>query len=363
MSEQLDRVLARIDGQHRAPEAIVTSASAITPRELDPVWPGVLWSGKPTLLAGDPGLGKSQITCDIAARVTTGDPWPCSTERREPANVVMLSAEDDAEDTIVPRLIAAGADRSRVMFVDGIREFTEDGPRQNWLSLDKHLRELGDVLLVHRPRLLIVDPLSAYLGRDTDSHNEGDVRTVLSGLAQLASQHRCAVLAVRHMRKSESASAQGKIIGSIAFVAACRAAYVVTRDPEHEDVRLFLCAKNNLAPDTAGYRYVVKSNDESVPFIEWSEERETRTADEVLGGPADKMHAVDTAEEWLREVLAEGPVSSKRMKELAKDAGHSWRTVERAREAFGGSIRIERDVIAGQSIVNAPWQWRLVTPS
>src|SRR5690606_24293385 len=101
-------------------------------------------------------------------------------------------------------------------------------------------------------RLIIIDPLSAYLGRDTDSHNEGDVRSVLSGLAALATEHRCSVLAVRHLRKSDSSSAQGKVIGSIAFTAAARAVYVVTRDPEDEDVRLVLCAKNNLAPDTAG---------------------------------------------------------------------------------------------------------------
>jgi putative DNA primase/helicase len=359
MSAQYDRVVQMLDA-HNTTRAIVTVASDIPPRALDPVWDGVLWAGKPTLLAGDPGLGKSQITCDIAARVTTGEPWPCTTERREPANVVMLSAEDDAADTIIPRLMAAGADLKRITFVDGVTEVTEDGPRNGWLSLDRHLRELGEVLAVRKPRLLIVDPLSAYLGRDTDSHNEGDVRTVLAGMAHLASDHACAVLAVRHLRKSESSSAQNKVIGSIAFVAACRAAYVVVRDPEDEDRRLFLCAKNNLAPDTAGYSYFIKVNDIGVPHVEWSEERETRSADEVMGANStDKNSAVDAAEFWLRRLLSSGPVGSTALTDLGKAAGHSRRSLERARQRMG-DVLVERDLIAGQGKVGR-WQWRLAT--
>lgn len=344
--------------------AIVVSAASIPPVPLDPVWPGVLWAGKPTLLCGDPGLGKSMLTADIAARVTTGEPWPCSTESREPADVIMLSAEDDPADTLVPRLMAAGADLKRVSFVAGVNEPRQDGMHKTWLSLDRHLQQLHEALRARNAvRLIIIDPLSAYLGRDTDSHNEGDVRSVLAGVADLAAAHKCAVLAIRHLRKSESSTAQNKVIGSIAFSAAARAVYMVARDPEDEDVRLVLCAKNNLAPDTAGYRYVIKVSDEGTPFVGWSDERETRTADEVLGAAPDNRRAIDDVEEWLLEVLAAGPVHSKRMKELAKEAGHSWRTVERARERCDSSIKIERDVIVGQSIVSAPWQWRLVTPS
>jgi hypothetical protein len=336
--------------------AITMTASSITPRPLDPVWPGVLWAGKPVLIAGDPGLGKSMVTCDIAARVTTGAPWPCSAERREPADVILLSAEDDPSDTIVPRLIAAGADLDRITFVSGVREQTKDGERDRWLSLDQHLDQLAAVVVV-RPevRLIIIDPLSAYLGRDTDSHNEGDVRSVLAGLAELASQHRAAVLCVRHLRKSESTSAQQKIIGSIAFTAAARAVYVVCRDPDNEDTRLFLCAKNNLAVDTAGYSYQIETTDEGIPHVVWSVERETRTADEVLGASADKTHVIDTVEKWLAEVLSEFPVRSGELRAMAREAGHSWRTVERARARMGGII-IEPEYRRG------PWQWRLVTP-
>src|SRR6187200_906344 len=128
------------------PGAIVVSAASIPPIPLDPVWSGVLWAGKPTLLCGDPGLGKSMLTADIAARVTTGEPWPCSAERREPADVLMLSAEDDPADTLVPRLIAAGADLKRVSFISGVNELRNDGMHKTWLSLDRHVEQIGAVL-------------------------------------------------------------------------------------------------------------------------------------------------------------------------------------------------------------------------
>lgn len=347
------------------PYALATRAADITTRPLDPVWDGLLWAGKPTLVAGDPGLGKSMVTCDIAARVSTGAPWPCSTEHREPAEVVMLSAEDDPEDTIVPRLMAAGAALERVTFVRGIMEPGkpgDDGPRQRWLSLDRHLDELAEVLRERDGdvRLLIVDPLSAYLGRDCDSHNEGDVRSVLAGLAELATAHRAAVLCVRHLRKSESTSAQQRIIGSIAFTAAARAVYIVARDPADEDRRLLLCAKNNLAPDSAGYGYIIRADDERTPYVQWDDEREMRTADEVLGAAPDRTHVVDVAEAWIAETLADGPLPSRRMRNMAGDAGHSWRTVERARVKMGGII-IERIGGSGSRGAGA-WQWRLISP-
>ena len=360
MSERVTRL---IDARAADPVAIVTMAADVTIRPLDPVWDGFLWAGKPTLLCGDPGLGKSLLTADIAARVTTGAPWPCSNERREPADVIMLSAEDEPSDTLVPRLIAAGADLARVSFVQGVLVPDDDtGSRKTWLTLDRHIAQLADVLRARggRVRLVIIDPLSAYLGRNCDSHNEGDVRSVLAGLADLAAEFRCAILCVRHLRKSESTSAQNKVIGSIAFAAAARAVYMVARNPDDEDVRLLLCAKNNLAPDAAGYRYVIKANDEDVPFVEWSDERETRTADEVIGVAPDKTDDVDAAESWLRETLATGPIASRRIRALAVEAGHSLRTVQRARQRMGSMIKAERDVIAGSG-AQGPWQWRLAT--
>jgi hypothetical protein len=267
------------------PALVTVCAADIERRSLEPLWDGVLWIGKPTLLVGDPGKGKSLVTLDIAARVTTGAPWPCSDDEREPATVMLLSAEDDADDTIVPRLEAAGADLSKVHIISGVR-----GKKGiDWLALDQHWRELTEGMRVFNPKLLVIDPLSSFMGR-ADTNHEGESRKVLAGLAELAKQSRCAVLAIRHFRKGAADSAQGRVIGSVAFTAAARAVYGVTPDPEDEDYRLLLCLKCNLAADTFGYRFRVTETAVGDPFVSWDSEHEYRSAEELLGSGSAAGH-------------------------------------------------------------------------
>lgn len=265
--------------QPTKPALVTAHMASVIEQPLDPLWPGLLYAGKITLLCGDPKKGKSLVTLDIAARVSTGTPWPCSAERREPGNVLLLSAEDDDADTVKPRLVAAEADCKRIYSVHGLAG--EDG-RITALSLDRHWREISDGILEFRPRLIVIDPLSAYMGR-ADSHNEGDVRTVLRGLATLAGQSRAAVLAVRHFRKSTGDTALGRVIGSIAFSAAARANWGVVTDPEDEERRLLLDFGGNLARDTGGYAFRVAETAAAVPYIAWDSERELRTVEELLG--------------------------------------------------------------------------------
>jgi len=194
--------------------------------------------GKVTMLAGHPGLGKSQLALAIVSIVTTGGRFPVNGARAECGSAVILSAEDDAEDTIRPRLDAVGADLARCRVVgavhdrddtgrDHMRGFSvvDDMPR-----LATALAEIGDAVLV------IVDPITAYLGA-TDSHRNAEVRSALTPLTHLAVEHRVAVLAISHLRKSLEGEAIPRVSGSLAFVAAARAAYVVTRDPANENRR------------------------------------------------------------------------------------------------------------------------------
>lgn len=357
--ERIASIQARHDAQHREPEAIVIRASDVKPRELDPVWNGVLWAGKPTLIAGDPGLGKSIVTCDMAARVTTGEPWPCTVEARTPASVVMLSAEDDIEDTIVPRLIAAGADLSRVTFINGVTDYSGDAPAKAWLSLDKHVEQLASVLRAQRGqvRLLVIDPISAYMGRDVDSHRNSDVRTVLAGLADLASQHRAAVLVVTHLRKSDSSTALYRVTGSLAFTAAARAVYAVAKDPDDDHHRLMVCAKNNLAVSTMGFGYVVKANDDAIPYVEWGETPELRSLDEIFGQEqespreAARNQRADEIAGWLNTRLSSGPVPATAMWESAKENGYSERDVRTAKRA----LKVRAEIMGFQG----NWHWML----
>jgi RecA-family ATPase len=205
------------------------------------------------MLAGEPGLGKSQLSAFLAAIVTTHGHWPNGEGRAELGSVIVLSAEDDAADTIVPRLSAAGAELSRVHIVSAVTTDDHNGRRlfnlQSDLSaLEETIAHVGDV------RLVIIDPVSSYLGK-IDSHKNAEVRTVLEPIGEMASRLRVAVVAVTHFSKGGGTSANNRIIGSIAFVAAARAAFIVSRDPDDDSRRLFVSSKNNLGPDRAGLAF------------------------------------------------------------------------------------------------------------
>jgi putative DNA primase/helicase len=197
------------------------------------MWPGRMALGKLSLIAGEPGLGKSQMTAALAAAVTIGGRWPCSNERAPLGSVVIFSAEDDdAGDTIVPRLKSAGADLRRIQIVSAVKDRSDRGAaieRSFSLQVDLHLLEmaiqnLGDV------RLIIIDPITSYLGK-VDSHKNAEIRGVLEPVAHMAARHGAAVVGITHFSKGGGTSAINRFIGSIGFIAAARAAFVVTADP------------------------------------------------------------------------------------------------------------------------------------
>lgn len=334
---------------------VLRAASDITPRELEPLWPGVLWIGKPTLLVGDPGLGKSLATVDIAARVSRGAAWPCESAERVAGNVLMLSAEDDPDDTIVPRLIAAGADLSRITFFDAVRALDEGGRTHDLpIALDKHLDALCAAI---KPgtQLVTVDPISAFLGH-TDSHNNAEIRTVLAGVGRVAAQMRFAALGVSHLNKVSGTSAVYRVTGSLAFVAAARAVFAIARDPEQHERRFMLPIKSNLGPDTSGYAYTVSVADNDAPFVKWADERVARTAEEILAATVSPREQAiiergSDVRDWLREELAREPRPAVDMWRMAEQRGFSHRDVNRAKRSLG--------VTAEPMGFRAAWHWRL----
>jgi putative DNA primase/helicase len=338
--------------------AIMRCASDIEPRELEPLWPGMLWIGKPTLLTGDPGLGKSLVTADIAARVSSGAPWPCSTEAREPGTVLMLSAEDDPEDTGVPRLLAAGAERERIHFLEAISTQDSNGAgRECPVSLDAHMGAIRSAILSlgGNVKLVVIDPISAFLGA-TDSHNNAEIRTLLAALGRLATELRFSVLVVSHLNKANSSKSIYRVTGSLAFVAAARAVFAVVRDPDESGLRLVLPIKSNLGPDTHGYRYNVNVSDNGVPYIAWDDERETRTADQVLASdstPRDEgvTEKINSARDWLAAKLSDGPQLASDMERAAKLAGISDRSLRSAKKSLRMSSK--------QQGFKGPWLWSL----
>jgi len=181
---------------------VLTRASDIEPEGVSWLWPGRIPLGKLTLLSGDPGLGKSFLALDIAARTSSGSSWPDGQPGGEPGNVAIASAEDGAADTIVPRLRHLNADMSRIYTIDGVK--TESGRRAASLDTDLPRIEVG--VRSVQARLLIVDPIGAFLGA-ADSHRDAEVRAILAPLADLAERLRVAILAIAHLNKAQQVSA------------------------------------------------------------------------------------------------------------------------------------------------------------
>lgn len=328
---------------------VLLRLSDVKPESVAWLWPGRIALGKLTLIAGDPGLGKSFLTLDIAARVSRGGAWPDAPGVPTVAGgVVLLNAEDGVADTILPRLNAAGAilgdgDRPRVIALDAIQTVSADGREsvrafdlsRDLLALEEAIRQVDDC------RLVVIDPVSAYLGRNArESHNNGVMRGLLAPLGAIAERHRVALVAVTHLSKAGGGPAIYRAMGSLAFAAAARAAWTVTKDEADPQRRLFLPIKNNIAPDTGGLAYRIEpSGVHGCPVVAWEPDPVNLSADDALAGSGGERggggSAQEEAEEWLRDTLFNGPRWAREVKAEAEADGIKSRTLDRAKKALG----------------------------
>jgi len=324
--------------------------SDVTLEPINWLWPGRIAKGKISLIAGHPGLGKSQVTISIAATVSTGGLWPVDDVPAKAGHVIFLSAEDDVADTIKPRLIASGADTERIQVIQSVRD--RNHPRMFSFTADL------DKLQKLKADLLIIDPITAYLG-DVDSHNNADIRAVLAPLAELASRQKMAVLCVSHLNKSQNVEAVCRVSGSMAFVAAARAAYAVSPDKDDKSRRLLLPLKNNIGKDNSGlaFRIAPRILEEGIEtsVIEWEVDPVESSLDEHFAQTSsDKRTAVDDAKDFLEEELANGPIPFKELEQEAQEQGYALNTVRRAKRELG--IKPKKQ---GQK---GPWIWQLPDP-
>jgi len=310
----------------------------IQPEPVQWLWPERIALGKLSLLVGQPGLGKTFLACDLAARVSRGTAFPDSS--LPPAGeAAIVTAEDGAADTLRPRLDAAGADVGRVQHIEHIR--ADDG-KEMFLSLSDHLPQVDDWLAIHpEAKLLVVDPISAFLG-DVDSHRNAEVRSVLGPVAKLAEKHNVAIVGVTHLSKKD-AKAINRVIGSIAFVAAARAAWLVAPDPDDEsgERRLFLQVKNNLGK-ASGLAFAITDG-----RVVWEEGPVLVSADEIEDDGEGSPRA--EAKAWLQELLTDGPVPAASVWKRAKADGIAERTLKRAKK--------EQGIISDKQ--GEHWAWRL----
>lgn len=310
------------------------------------------------MLAGDPGQAKSQLTCGLAASVSTGKPWltAASKRTREPFNVIMLNAEDANDAVIKPRLLAAGADMSKVFTLQSVLKYDDKGKAtegeislaHDIRSLDRAIRELGNVALI------VIDPISAYLGK-VDSHNNSEVRGVLAPLARLAEKHNIAIVCVSHLNKGGGGKVTDRVTGSLAFTAAARAVYIAGADPTDgasDDAKIFAPGKTNLAPAMKGRSYKIESQQVisdgvliETSKVVWGESSDA-TSDDVLRGKDDKRDGRRDGKEalatWLATFLADGfwhPYEA--IEAAANRAGYdkSKRTYQRIADSIGVDSR------------------------
>jgi putative DNA primase/helicase len=312
---------------------ITRRASDVRLEKLIWVWPGRIPEGKLVLIGGPPGLGKSQLTAFIASTISNGGDWPCNEGSTAVGNVIFMNAEDGIEDTIVPRLMAAGTNLDRVHIVASTTKPDGTGRKTFSLKTDVDLleakaKEIGDV------RLIIVDPISAYMG-GSDGNGNVETREVLEPLAEMANRLHIAVVAITHLNKGGGGGSQtalSRFAGSIAFIAAARAAFAVLEDPENDDRRFLLQAKNNLGKKCNGLIFRMEQRTVSDGIVSsniiFSEsEQVSQSIDEALmasenrGGDGSQTSAKGDAVEFLNEVLSDGPVDVLEVERQARLAG------------------------------------------
>lgn len=319
------------------------------------LWPGRIPQAKLTTLDGDPGLGKSSIVLDIAARVSTASPLPDGTSSEWPRDIVLLSAEDGIGDTIRPRLEAAGADLNRVHVMRGVRDAEGEDIRPPVLPHDLAL--LRSLILETEAALVVVDPIMAYLDGKVDSHRDQDVRRALHLLTAMAEETDASVLIVRHLTKG---TAGGNPLyrggGSIGIIGAARSGMVVAADPEDDTRRILAMTKSNLAVLAPALAYrLVPDELRDVAQVKW-EGRTSHTASQILStGDDDHSGAMGDAIEFLKDLLADGAVAAKEALRQARDAGVAERTLRRAQKA----LKVQSSKVGGPESGDQKWVWSL----
>lgn len=318
---------------------VLVNMATVAPEPVTWLWPGRLARGKVTIIAGDPGVGKTFIWGDVAARLTTGRPWGDGAPSPGVGHVIVLAAEDGIADTLRPRLDAMGGDPSRV---EVLRAITTPDGMERAISLQTDLPHLETAVTSTRAALVVVDPISNYLGT-VDSYRDTDVRQVLTPLALFAERADIAVLLVMHLTKDQKAAALYRLNSSIAFGGVARLVLVVGTDPNEANpyapgaTRVIAGIKSNLGELAEPWAYQTIDN-----RLVWKGKREDLRPDLLLAGaPRQDGQARQDVEAFLCEHLADGAEHrSEDVTAAAKREGISSSRLARARRDVCDSRRV-----------------------
>lgn len=350
-------------------------ADTVTMRRIEWLWDQRFPLGNISMIYGDGGCGKSQLTSYMAAIISKGGVW-CNGSPSPQGSTIIISGEDNMADTLVPRLAAAGADLKRVGFLPMITKYDEQGrPYRKTFSLSDLSVLEGKLARLPDIKLVVIDPIGAYMdGRDT--HRDSDVRSLLTPLKELAERNGIAVVMVAHTNKSRGTKAIDKVMGSKAFTNAVRAAYYVAENPQTGEGYVMIHSKRNIATQQPALAYNIVAEDvadDSETFstskVEWLGEVDV-TESEAIQSAEQPAGAVEEAVDFLTDLLGDG--RSKLARDIfgeAKRQGISQATIYRAkrrlniessRDGFGGSVvwRIEgSDSEADDDGDDIAWDW------
>ena len=348
----------RVSKPHPSDRVVLARSCDIPPVVVEWLWPGWLARGKVHLLAGAPASGKSTIALSLAAIVSAGGHWPDGTVATA-GNVVLWSGEDDCADTVVPRLLAAGAQMDRLRLVKGVEFLGQSrsfDPATDMQALEKELRSIHDV------RLLVIDPVVAAVA--ADSHKNTEVRRALQPLVDLAQSLNCAVVGITHLTKGTAGrDPVERVTGSLAFGALARMVLIAakpTADSEDESHRILVRAKSNLGREGGGFTYVL--GEKEVPgypsmtatVVNWGSTLHG-SARCLLAQMEPNLRRDRSIEldRFLIELLAEGPVRTKDVYEAVEAAGFSIPSAKRVKKRLG--------IQARKPGMSEGWVWNLPT--
>ena len=300
----------------RAPLELYTAAD-VEPKEVAWLWYSYIPFGKVTLIQGDPGDGKSTFALNLAAILTRGDTLPFTGVSHEPMRVIYLNAEDDADDTVVPRFIKANGVRSHLIFISEKKQ-----------RLDFSDDRIREAIVSTGARVCILDPLASYLGADVSMNLANEVRPRFESLIEVAKETGCAIIVIAHMNKMEGLNAKYRNSGSIDIVASVRSALVIGQSGDEPSHRVLAHSKSNLAPTGGSILFSV--SDGVVEFIDTID----ITADQLVGAyGANKAKETKqaAARRELQDMLSEGQLPQKEIMARMSELGISQRTCELAK--------------------------------
>lgn len=311
--------------------------SDVESEDVDWLWYPYIPFGKITIIHGNPGDGKTNVALKIAATCSRGEALPGDV-LKEPISIIYQTAEDGLGDTIRPRLEDADADLDRILTISEEKK-----------SLTLKDERIEEAIKTTGARLLIIDPLQAYVGEDLDMNRANEVREVLKPLCRIAQTYKCAVILIGHLNKAQGINSVYRGMGSMDFAAAVRSILLVGRYKEDPNVRIMVHDKASLAPEGTSVAFQI---DESAGF-RWVEGYENVTSDEILSSTRTAKDKPTTklsqAVEFLKKTFSEiDNMPANEIIELGKLEGFGERTLKEAKKYVEGLESFKKE---------AYWAW------